>query len=518
MHSRVQNDSRRVEPGDTFVAVRGASADGSRFIADAIQAGAAEIVSELPRPADGVPAAVAWRTVADTRAELAALACRAYGDPSASLDVFGITGTNGKTTTATLVRKILNDCGVPCGLVSTISYIAAPPHPRSALDCLLGRPATDAEAVAAHNTTPGPLELQSLFADMLENGCKAAAMEVSSHAIAQRRVDGTRFAAVAFTNLTQDHLDYHGTMESYFEAKRQLFIPPRAPAAINIDSPYSRRLFDAVKASGAAPVLSYGAAADADVRFSRERLSSHGCEFHLDYPGGSAEVRLRLLGRHNIHNALCAFATVLLRGIAPRKALASLAAAEPVRGRLERVRIKASPATYFIDYAHTPDAIENVLKTLREITADRLFIVFGAGGDRDRRKRPLMGEAAARLADVCIVTSDNPRSEAPAAIIEDILAGMPEPSCHEDSRTHALTHSDLEVLRPSPPCLGQSGAGRPAVLVDPDRRAAIRRAVLLADRPGDVVLIAGKGHETYQIFADHTDHFDDREELIAWGR
>ena len=528
-------DSRRVQPGDTFVAVRGAADDGSRFIAAAIEAGAAEIVTELPRPAEGVPDGVAWRTVEDSRREIAALACRAYGDPSAAIDVFGVTGTNGKTTTATLLRKILNDCGIPSGLVSTISYITAPPLPPPALLGLLGRAPVEAKEIPAHNTTPGPLELQSLFAEMRDNGCKAAVMEVSSHAIAQRRVEGTRFAAVAFTNLTQDHLDYHGTMEAYFEAKRQLFVPARFPAAINLDCPYGRRLFDAIKSDGGAPALSYGAASDADVRFSNERLSSLGCEFRLDYPGGSAQVRLRLLGRHNIHNALCAFATALLHGIPARMALDSLATAKPVRGRLEMVRIKASPATYFIDYAHTPDAIENVLNTLREITEGRLFIVFGAGGDRDRRKRPLMGEAAARLADVCIVTSDNPRSEDPAAIIEDILAGMPEPEQPSEPPAAEPVHSASApgVLRPSPPWLGQPGAertaalgqpdamrpacSRPAVLIEPDRRAAIRRTVLLADQPGDVVLIAGKGHETDQIFADRTDHFDDREELISWG-
>lgn len=535
-------DSRLVKPGDTFVAIRGAVDDGSRFIAAAIAAGAAEIVTELPRPAEGVPESVVWRTVKDSRREIAALACRAYDNPSTTIDVFGVTGTNGKTTTATLLRKILNDCGVPSGLVSTISYITAPPAPPPAHRGLLGRSPVETQEIPARNTTPGPLELQSLFAEMRDNGCKAAVMEVSSHAIAQHRVEGTRFAAVAFTNLTQDHLDYHGTMEAYFEAKRQLFVPARFPAAINSDCPYGRRLVDAIKADGGAPVLGYGAAPDADVRFSNERLDSLGCEFDLAYPGGSAHVRLRLLGRHNIHNALCAFTMALLHGIPARQALDSLATAKPVRGRLERLRIKASPATFFIDYAHTPDAIENVLKTLREITEDRLFIVFGAGGDRDRRKRPLMGEAAARLADVCIVTSDNPRSEDPAAIIADILAGMPAPEaaavfppeaapgplrspgalspsppCNTPPEAAPGPLRSPGVLSPSPPWLGLPAAQRTAILIEPNRRAAIRRAALLADKPGDVVLIAGKGHETYQIFADRTEHFDDREELITWG-
>lgn len=491
--SSVKCDSRLVQLGDTFVAIRGAKDDGMRFVDDAIKAGASEIVSESPRPDTGIPSTVKWRIVVDARAEIAQLACEAFGDPSKSLAVFGVTGTNGKTTTATLLRNILNDAKIPSGLVSTISNMTSPPPKRTLMDWILRRPLVEQNEMVATNTTPGPLELQALFADMLSNGCRAAVMEVSSHAIDQRRIAGTTFAAVAFTNLTQDHLDYHHTMENYYEAKRRLFIPPMFPAAINIDCDYGRRLFAEIKANGTSKALSYGSADDADVRFSDVTLSASGSKFTLTYPSGSERMAVKLLGRHNIHNILCAFSLALLYGIPPHRALISLASAGPVRGRLERVRIKASPATYFIDYAHTPDAIENVLKTLREITTGRLFIVFGAGGDRDRGKRPLMGETAARLADVCVVTSDNPRSENPETIIEDILAGMPE----------AAEGTDAE--------------NRLRILIEPDRRAAIRRTVLFADQPGDVVLIAGKGHETYQIFADHTDAFDDREELMSRG-
>ncbi len=491
--STIKSDSRLVQMGDTFVAIRGAVKDGMKFVDAAIQAGAAEIVSEAPRPETGIPAEVQWRTVGDTRTEIARLACSEFDNPSQSLDVFGVTGTNGKTTTAMLMRKILNDCGMPSGLISTISNITAPPPKHTLLDSLSHKQQQDAAETPATNTTPGPLELQSLFAAMLSNGCKAAVMEVSSHAIDQHRMEGTQFAALAFTNLTQDHLDYHLTMENYFQAKRSLFIPYRAPSAINIDCPYGRQIFEALKSSSPTQVLSYGCSPDADVRFSEEKLLSTGSEFLLTYPNGSGKVRVKLMGRHNLHNLLAAFTMALLYGINPRSAIASLSRAEPVRGRLERVTVPASPASFFVDYAHTPDAIENVLKTLREITTGLLIIVFGAGGDRDRRKRPLMAEAASRLADIAIITSDNPRSEDPAAIIADILVGIPKSKLTETKN------------------------GEPSVLVEQDRRTAIRRSVRMATHPGDVVLIAGKGHETYQIFADRTEHFDDREELMSCG-
>ncbi len=487
----VKSDSRLINPGDTFVAIRGAVSDGLKFVEDAIRAGAAEIVSEAPRPDTGIPSEVHWRTVSDARAEIARLACVEFDNPSQSLDVFGITGTNGKTTTAMLVRKILNDCGKPSGLVSTISNITAPPPKRSLIDSLALKKQQDAAETPATNTTPGPLELQALFAEMLANGCKTAVMEVSSHAIDQRRVEGTKFAALAFTNLTQDHLDYHLTMENYFQAKRSLFIPYRAPSAINIDCPYGRQIFEELKSWNPTQVLSYGCSPDADVRFSEEKLMSTGSEFLLTYPNGSEWMHVKLMGRHNLHNLLAAFTLGLLYGINPRQAITSLSSAEPVRGRLERVTAPASPASFFVDYAHTPDAIENVLNTLREITTGRLIIVFGAGGDRDRRKRPLMAEAASRLADIAIVTSDNPRSEDPATIIKDILIGISESK------------------------LAETKNGEPSVFVEQDRRTAIRRSVRMATQPGDVVLIAGKGHETYQIFADRTEHFDDREELMS---
>ena len=491
MQRHVCCDSRLVGAGDVFVAIPGVNADGMSFVSGAIERGASEIVAEVPRPDTGVPESVKWRMVPDARAEAARLACVEFGDPSDKLAVFGITGTNGKTTTATLVRRILNDNACPAGFISTICNITSPPRKRTALDQIKRRAAVEQNVTPAVNTTPGPIELQKLFAEMLTNGCKAVAMEVSSHALDQHRVEGTRFAMVAFTNLTQDHLDYHKTMDGYYQAKRKLFIPLRAPEVINIDDPYGRRLYGELLQEGASNILTYGSSEDAQVRFSDAELSLEGSSFLLSFPGGSEHMHLKLIGRHNIYNALAAFSMTFLYGISPHKAILSLSAAEPVRGRLERVKTKISSATFFVDYAHTPDALENVLKTLREATTGRIFAVFGAGGDRDRTKRSIMGAAVMNLADVCIVTSDNPRKEDPSQIITDILAGMPG---HEKEYT-------------------PDGTRR--VIVEPDRRAAISLSAGLATRPDDIVLIAGKGHETYQIFADRTEHFDDREEILS---
>ena len=475
----VQTDSRLVKPGDTFVAVRGAASDGARFVPQAIAAGAARIVSEEAPPPD-LPAGVEWERVADSRAATARLACEAAGNPSRRLSVIGVTGTNGKTTVANLVRRALEGCGVPCGLVSTIVDDA--------------HPLASSAPVPAHNTTPGPVELQGIFRDAVAGGCRAVAMEVSSHGLEQRRADGTRFACAVFTNLTQDHLDYHRTMEAYYAAKRRLFLElaPRA-AVVNADDEWGARLLGELRGAvgDAAPrvLWSYGFTAGCDLRIRNLSLGPRGSAFDLALPGGRGEAAIRtaLLGRHNALNLAAAFGAALSLGLDPAAIAAALSAAPPVRGRLEPVRVPGSPAAFFVDYAHTPDALRNVLRTLRELTRARLFAVFGAGGDRDRGKRPLMGEACAELADELVVTSDNPRSEDPGAIIRDILAGIPD-------------------------------AMRAHTAVEPDRRAALRRAVSMANREGDVVLVAGKGHEDYQIFADRTVHFDDREELLAAGR
>ncbi len=465
----IRTDSRLVKPGDTFVAVRGASVDGARFIPAAIAAGAAEIVCEDPPPADP-PAGVVWTRTADSRAAAAQLACAETHDPSHELSVFAVTGTNGKTTIANLVRKVLSDDGRRCGLLSTIEN-----------DFGGGR------AEPARNTTPGPLELQHAFRAMRGNGCDACAMEVSSHALDQKRADGTRFACAAFTNLTRDHLDYHGTMDAYFAAKSRLFLElDVGAAAVNADDAYGARLADAVKARGGVRTLTYGFSADGDVRIADAAMTPAGTSFAVVFGGTRFTIASRLLGRHNALNLAAAFASATLLGVDPQAAARSLSAAEPVRGRLEPVAVPGSPAAFFVDYAHTPDALENVLRTLRELTRGRLFVVFGAGGDRDRTKRAPMGEACARLADVLIPTSDNPRSEDPAKILGDVLEGV------------RRVRPALENVR-----------------AEIDRGKALRLARELADRGGDVVLVAGKGHENYQIFADRTIHFDDREELLA---
>lgn len=475
----LQTDSRLVGKGDTFVAVKGATADGARYVPAAIAAGAARVVSEDPPPPD-LPAGVAWERVPDSRAAAAALACEDAGHPSRSLDVFAVTGTNGKTTVANLVRRALEGCGRPCGLFSTIEHDP--------------RPLAAAAPVPSHNTTPGPVELQRFFRDALDGGCRAVSVEASSHALDQKRLDGTRLACAVFTNLTQDHLDYHRTMEAYFAAKRRLFfdLAPRA-AVVNGDDDAGARLHDALRdvVGPAAPQVlwTYGFTLGCNLRIRNLSLGPAGTAFDLELPGKrpAAAIRTRLLGRHNALNLAAAFGAALSAGLDPAAIAAALCAAPPVRGRLEPVRVAGSPAAFYVDYAHTPDALRNVLETLREFARGRVFAVFGAGGDRDRTKRPLMGETCAKLADECIVTSDNPRSEDPAAIIADILAGMP-------------------------------AAARARAVVEPDRRAALRAAVRLANLPGDIVLVAGKGHEDYQVFADRTVRFDDREELLACGR
>ena len=477
---RTECDSRKINPGDTFVAISGVAQDGNIYVNKAISAGAKEIISEAPKP-EWLPENISWTQVEDARKELAIRACTQAGNPSAEMKVFAITGTNGKTSTANLLRSILTYAGYPCGLLSTIGNSLYPLKTNESGEKI-------STIQPASNTTPGPIELQDSLAIMKNNGCKACVMEISSHALTQKRTYGTRLEGVAFTNLTQDHLDYHLTMENYFRAKAMLFIPPVAPATINIDCGFGRRLSEEVKKAGG-NLITYGCSADADLYFSEVKLTAESTVFSLSFKGEKHLVSLKLLGRHNIHNALAAIGLALSAGIELKTAIEAIEQEKPIRGRLEHVKSPHSPTNFYVDYAHTPDAIENVLRTLREIAKGRLFIVFGAGGDRDRTKRPLMAKAAFNNSDYLIITSDNPRSEAPEAIVEDILQGIP---------------SDEE--RPT---------DAPCVEVCIDRRDAIRRAVKVANQPGDIVLIAGKGHEDYQIFADRTEHFDDIEELRA---
>lgn len=481
--SRTECDSRKLRPGDTFAAISGENKNGNVFIPAAIAAGAKEIISELNRPSD-IPDNIKWTKVRDARFELARRACAQADNPSHKMKVFGITGTNGKTTTANLLRAILTAANYPCGLLSTIGNDLFP------LDNTTTNSLSKTNTLLpSNNTTPGPVELQDSLALMYENGCAACVMEVSSHALMQKRIYGTRFEGVAFTNLTQDHLDYHGTMEEYFKAKSLLFIPPIAPAVVNIDCGFGSMLATQIKSAGG-NVLTYGNTPAADLYFSNPILTAEATRFSLLYKGKTYDISLNLLGRHNIYNALTAIGLALNAGIDLTIAISAIEKEQPTRGRLEHVKLEGSQANFYVDYAHTPDAIENVLRTLREITEGRLFIVFGAGGDRDRRKRPLMGKAAFSNADYLIITSDNPRSEPPRAIIDEILEGIPGTAIGEQPPSDA-----------------------PELISIEDRREAIAFAVKKANQPGDVVLIAGKGHEDYQIFADHTEHFDDIEEL-----
>lgn len=466
----IRYDSRKVGPGDMFVAMRGTASDGHRFIQAAIRAGAIVVIVDddaaLPDTFfmhEGVLKVV----VADARAALAQLSANFYGRPGDSLTLVGVTGTNGKTTTTHLVRSIMEAHGENAGLIGTIEYRIG------------------GQTIPATHTTPESLELNGLLAAMVHAGCTAAVMEVSSHALSMHRVEGMGFRAGVFTNLTQDHLDYHGTMEEYFRAKKKLFeqLNSDAIAVINADDPYGTRLVEGC----AAHVITYGTGSGADVRATGITLSVGGSRCTIAYHKEASEIRSTLTGQFNIANMLAAYATGVGLGIPAETAAAGIAQVEAVRGRFEQI---AAPAgwTAVIDYAHTPDALENCLRTIRAIMpggrGHRIITVFGCGGNRDRGKRPVMGRIATTMSDVTIVTSDNPRNEDPRAIIREILVGAAAPD---------------------------------TVRTEPDRRRAIRLALTDA-RPGDVVLIAGKGHETYQVVGDTKLHFDDREEVESFIR
>ncbi|HEX3816654.1 MAG TPA: UDP-N-acetylmuramoyl-L-alanyl-D-glutamate--2,6-diaminopimelate ligase, partial [Chthoniobacterales bacterium] len=422
----------------------------------AIERGAAALVVERPESHARATALV----VDDARLALADLAFAFFKKPALRLKMAGVTGTNGKTTTSFLIKHICENAGLRSGLIGTVRYE-------------IGE-----RVLPATRTTPESADLQELLAQMVNAGCKAAVMEVSSHALAQERTRGLEFDVAVFTNLTQDHLDFHRTMEDYFEAKAKLFTgltnqpnKKQATSVVNIDDRHGEQL---VKRLGDdAPVVTYGLSQRADFRASNYRTEFGGTSFQLDARGRSYLVRLPLIGRFNVANALAALAAANSLGVNLRDAVLSLGKAPQVPGRLEAVPAKRQFQT-FVDYAHTPDALLNVLKTLRELAPRKLIVVFGAGGDRDQQKRPLMGRIADQNADFSIITSDNPRKEDPLAIIEQIKKGF-------------------------------RGSSYEAV---PDRTEAIARAIALA-QPRDIVLIAGKGHETYQEFADHTIPFDD---------
>ena len=448
-------DSRRVQPGSLFIALRGEKSDGHNFVEQAIGNGAVAIVEEQPSQ----KASATTIRVKDTRIAMADLAAAFYRNPSHALKLAGITGTKGKTTVAFLVKHICEQAMLGCGMIGTVRYEIG------------GR------ILPAARTTPESLDVQDLLFQIRSAGCKAAVMEVSSHALIQERVRGVEFDVAVFTNLKQDHLDYHGTMDNYFAAKTRLFENVAAQktkagrAVINIDDDYGSRLAD--KMSKRLPVLTYGMGSRADFRASEFKTDFGGTSFQLDARDKSYLVRLPLMGRFNIYNALAALAATSSMGVDLRAAVLSLAKAPAVPGRLEPVPAKRQ-FQVFVDYAHTEDSLLNVMKTLRELSPNRLIVVFGCGGNRDKTKRPLMGAAVEQHADLAIITSDNPRKEQPEAIIDDIKKGF--------------RGDKYEVFM--------------------DRKEAICRAVALAQQR-DIVLIAGKGHETYQEFADHTIPFDD---------
>ncbi len=460
--SGITLDSRSVEPGDLYVALPGARVHGAAFCADAVASGAVAVLTDPDGRARAVASGVPVFVLADPRARLGEIACWVYGDPSARLRLIGVTGTSGKTTSTYLIESGLRTAGHKTGLIGGVELRVGP------------------ERLASSLTTPEAPDLQALFAVMAERGVTAAAMEVSSHSLALGRVGGTAFDVAVFTNLSQDHLDFHTDMEDYFRAKASLFMPP-VLGVVNIDDKYGRRL----AADAPVPVTTFSPSgrADADWRAADVRSGADGSTFRLIGPGGiEADVSVGLAGVFNVANALGALVALVEAGIRLEDAVAGVAACPGVPGRLERVPAAGLGVTAFVDYSHKPGAVEAVLRSLRPVTQGNLIIVLGCGGDRDKAKRPMMGAAAASLADVAILTSDNPRSEDPLGILAAMLGGV------------------LSVPR------GERGR----IIVEPDRAAAIERAVALAV-PGDVVVVAGKGHETGQYVAGSVLPFDDRQ-------
>jgi UDP-N-acetylmuramoyl-L-alanyl-D-glutamate--2,6-diaminopimelate ligase len=463
-------DSRKVRQGACFFARVGTKADGRAFIADAIARGAVAVIAPKDSPApEGMPSTVAWVEAADPALAAALIAERFHGSPSRTLELVGVTGTNGKTTIAYLVQQLLAASGLRTGLVGTVEIDDG------------------AARVPSQLTTPPALELSELFARMVDHGCRAAAMEVSSHSLDQKRVAGLSFRTAIFTNLTGDHLDYHGTMERYADAKATLFsmLDPSGTAIVNIDDPWSRVMLDAAKRSGARVLRVSLVDPTADCFGTVHRMGLESMDVTFRGPWGLIEMKLPLVGRHNAMNALEAAAAAWTRGVDQARLAHALSVCVAPPGRLQPVAVGGAGFSVLVDYAHSDDALANVLGALRPTVpaGGRLRVVFGCGGDRDRTKRPRMAKVACEGADEVIVTSDNPRTEDPQAIIEEILAGVP-------------------------------GEARARVVVEADRAQAIALAVSTA-REGDIILIAGKGHEDYQIIGTEKRNFDDRREAEA---
>jgi UDP-N-acetylmuramoyl-L-alanyl-D-glutamate--2,6-diaminopimelate ligase len=460
---RIQYDSRKIERGDCFVALRGAGTDGHKFVEAAVEKGAKVVVLEQDAT---LPDSYFMHThvvkvvVPDSRKALALLSANFFGLPSRDLTMIGVTGTNGKTTTTHLVKAILEAAGQRVGLIGTIEYKIGD------------------EVIPASHTTPESLELNGMLAQMLKSGCQSVSMEVSSHALHQSRVFGIDYDVAVFTNLTQDHLDYHGTMDEYFKAKKILFdgLAEGAVAVTNCDDEWGMKIVSTTKGR----TISYGVSDNADVRATDIRLSMDGTTFKVRSANKEYSLSSTLVGRFNVYNILSAYSTGVALGYEHEKIALGISSVKNVRGRFERI---PSPNgwTAIVDYAHTPDALEKCLRTIHDVLPKerrgRIITVFGAGGDRDKTKRPLMGKIAGSLSDIAIVTSDNPRTEDPQQIINEIVAGIPRAA---------------------------------VVSREVDRRTAIHTALQQA-RAGDVVLIAGKGHEDYQVIGKEKRHFSDRE-------
>ena len=447
-------DSRKIEPGDVFIAQRGVNADGHAFIDKALTRGAVAVVCEqLP---ENRPEEVTYIWTADTSEALGVMAGNYWDNPSRELKLVGVTGTNGKTTTATLLYELVRLAGEKAGLLSTVcNYIGE-------------------EKIPATHTTPDALSIQELLRRMVDAGCRYCFMEASSHAIHQKRIAGLDFDGAIFSNITHDHLDYHKTMENYKAAKGMLFARA-AKSVINMDDAAGAYMKEQSKGE----VLTIGVDSKADLTAEGIDVSADGTAFDMLWQGKRYPVHLHTPGRFSVYNALGAAGACILLGVPVEEIVAGLTANPGVSGRFQTVRSKRG-CQAVVDYAHTPDGLENVLNTANEFVKGKLIAVFGCGGDRDRTKRPIMGEIGGRLAGYCIITSDNPRTEDPEKILEDVEVGVKKTDCPYEKIV--------------------------------DRREAIQKAVAMAEA-GDVILIAGKGHETYQIFPDKTIHFDDIEEV-----
>ena len=453
--SYVAYDSRKVSPGSLFAAISGFASDGNRFIPMAMEKGAA-VVLTAKKPELDVP----YVLVSSDRLALALVSANFFGHPAKSMTMVGITGTNGKTSVTLLLKQVLESClGAKVGLIGTMAN-------------MIGE-----EVIPTERTTPESYELQALFARMRDAGCTHVVMEVSSHALTLERVGGVHFDVAAFTNLTEDHLDFHKTMDAYCDAKAELF-RRCSRAVVNVDDPYAARIL----AAAACPVLTTSVTGEADLTARNPRLLSDGISFAAVSEEGAVNVSLPIPGRFTVYNALTVLGVARQLGISLPDCAHALSHASGVKGRIEVVPTPGMPYTVLIDYAHTPDGLENILTSVRDFCQGRLICVFGCGGDRDPIKRPIMGEIGVKYADFAIITSDNPRTEDPMAIIRDIEKGVKK------------EHGEYIVIE--------------------DRRRAIRYAMDIAKK-NDIIVLAGKGHETYQDIGGHKTHLDEREEVAA---